>query len=100
MVGSYVLYSHRAPIYVGRSDFDVQSRLLDHAGVRRADYFSYQVHPSPEHAYRSECSLFHAISDGLTNIIHPDSPNGSSAVCEFCVKQLAEARDHRINFVH
>lgn len=95
-VGSYILYRAAFPIYVGRSDTDLRRRLLQHAEAGTAEYFSYDVHPSPSHAHRAECSLFHAADGPLTNCIHPDAPDYLDIQCSFCSASLHEVPDNRL----
>jgi predicted GIY-YIG superfamily endonuclease len=97
LIGTYVLYRDRKPIYVGRSDRDLQQRLLQHAATIRGDYFTYDVHPNPMTAFDVECSLFHALADEVTNLIHPDRPNHQEATCLFCFDTLADIRQSRLS---
>jgi len=60
--GAYVLYAQGeeeslAPEYVGRSDTDLQRRLLRHPHAD-LDYFAIQVCKSPLEAYRLERRLY------------------------------------------
>lgn len=95
-VGSYILYRAAFPIYVGRSDTDLRRRLLQHAGAGTAEYFGYEAHPSPSHAYRAECSLFHAADGPLANRIHPDAPDHLDVECSFCSTSLYKVLDNRL----
>jgi len=95
-VGSYILYRASAPIYVGRSDTDLRRRLLQHAAAGTGEYFRYDVHPSPSHAFWAECSLYHAIDGPLTNHIHPDAPDYLDIECAFCSTNLHDVLDNRL----
>lgn len=95
-VGSYILYRAGEPIYVGRSDTDLQHRLLQHAATSAGDYFRYDVHPSASHAFQAECSLYHAIEGPLTNRIHPDAPDYLDIDCSFCSSSLSDVLDNRL----
>lgn len=95
-MGSYILYRATFPIYVGRSDTDLRRRLLQQAGPGTAEYFGYDAHPSPSHAYRAECSLFHAADGPLVNRIHPDAPDHLGVDCSFCSTGLHEVLDNRL----
>lgn len=97
LAGTYILHRAGGPIYVGRSDTDLQRRLIQHCGTRRGDYFSYDTHYSATAAFEVECSLYHSFRDSITNILHPDAPNFSNARCPFCVSQLEQVLASRIN---
>lgn len=72
--------------YVGRSDTDLQKRLLQHIGENykhfKAVYISTQ-----EERYKKECINFHDFggSDKLNNESHPARPYDSSK-CPICSK--------------
>lgn len=95
-LGSYILYRAGAPIYVGRSDTDLRRRLLQHAAAGTSEYFRYDVHPSASHAFRAECSLYHALDAPLTNRIHPDAPDYLDVDCAFCTISLHDVLDNRL----
>ncbi|MFJ6522575.1 GIY-YIG nuclease family protein [Streptomyces filamentosus] len=95
-IGTYVLYRHGAPHYIGRSDTCVRRRLLKHCASARGEYFTYDVHFSADQAFTAECSLFHALRPQLTNILHPDRPNFSQAICLFCPATLRAVRQQRL----
>lgn len=95
--GTYVLHRDDAqPFYVGRSDTDLRRRLLQHCAAGLADYFTYDVHLTAQVAFDVECSLFHALSGPLANVIHPDAPDGSGARCAFCPDQLRDVLEGRL----
>ena len=96
LIGTYVLYRDRTPVYIGRSDRDLQQRLLQHSAAGRGDYFTYDIHRHPLIAFDVECSLFHALNDDLTNRIHPDHPNYQEAACPFCADALSDIRNSRL----
>ncbi|MFI6448825.1 GIY-YIG nuclease family protein [Kitasatospora sp. NPDC050543] len=97
-IGTYVLYiADGRPIYIGRSDIDVRRRLLRHCTDRRADYFTYDVHPSAASAYMVECALYHLLTPDASNRIHPARPEGHPVPCTFCLPQQQEARRNRIH---
>ncbi|MFE3109064.1 GIY-YIG nuclease family protein [Kitasatospora indigofera] len=97
-IGTYLLYTADGRLtYIGRSDTDIRRRLLRHCADRRADYFTYDVHPNPASAYTVECALFHLGSPDATNLIHPARPNGDPIPCMFCLPQQYTARHNRID---
>lgn len=95
-VGSYILYRAAVPVYVGRSDSDLRRRLLQHTGAGTAEYFSYDIHPSPWQAFQAECSLYHATIGQLTNRVHPRAPTSVATVCPFCGNELHQLLDSRL----
>ncbi len=99
-IGTYVLYTADGrPTYVGRSDTDIRRRLLRHCTDRRADYFTYDVHPSATSAYMVECALFHLLTPDASNRIHPARPEGHSIPCTFCLPQQQATLRDRIHAV-
>ncbi|MER6279769.1 GIY-YIG nuclease family protein [Streptomyces sp900105245] len=95
-MGTYVLYRRGAPHYIGRSDTCLRRRLLEHAALVRGEYFTYDVHLSADQAFTAECSLFHALRPQLTNVLHPDHPDYSKAICPFCPATLRAVRQQRL----
>lgn len=83
-IGTYVLYRAGQLIYAGRSDRNLQGRLMCHAYSGRAEYFSFDVHDEVSKAYDVECAHYHALQDRLVNLIHPARPAGHAASCLFC----------------
>ena len=96
LTGTYVLYDAGDPIYVGRSDRDLQQRLLQHAASGRGEYFSYDALWHPLAAFEVECSLFHALGSEVGNVLHPARPDYVSARCPFCPESFTEVRDSRL----
>jgi len=71
--GVYVLSRDgRTAHYVGRSDLDLQGRLLNHIGSRYI-VFWYAFSTSVIAAYYQECTLYHRFggSSKLDNKVHP-----------------------------
>ncbi|WP_059170462.1 hypothetical protein [Bacillus sp. FJAT-27445] len=89
-IGSYVLYKRsqmtniHLPIYIGRSDTDLQRRLCNHPYLGKATHFQFDITNSPEKAFLMECSLYHALVNVLENKIHPAVPVDSKLKCPFC----------------
>jgi predicted GIY-YIG superfamily endonuclease len=96
LIGTYVLYRKSKPVYIGRSDTDLQRRLLRHSSTGRGDYFTYDVHRTSLQAFEVECSLYHALRPDITNVLHPDLPNFGTGVCPFCHDTLASILGNRI----
>ena len=84
LVGAYLLYRHERPVYAGRSDSDLRTRLMSHAYNNRADYFDFDVQPDPRRAFDLECALYHALAGQTANLIHPASPVSTDAGCFVC----------------
>jgi hypothetical protein len=82
--GAYMLYTAGRPVYAGRSDRDLQGRLITHACSERADYFGYEVYPDAERAYDMECALFHMLVPNLVNRVHPAAPAATERQCFIC----------------
>jgi hypothetical protein len=94
LAGAYVLYRDGRPVYAGRSDRNLQGRLVTHARGRRAPHFSFAVYPDPARAYDMECALYHSLHPDLTNLIHPASPAGSDRECPVCgFREVLEFRE-------
>lgn len=87
-IGSYQLFRREGErvdlVYVGRSDTDLQHRLLTHPYARKAHYFTYDVHWTKEQAFLVECANYHAATVQLLNKIHPAAPSNSPLKCPFC----------------
>ncbi|MFF4197470.1 GIY-YIG nuclease family protein [Nonomuraea sp. NPDC001831] len=99
LIGTYMLYRNARPVYVGRSDSDLRQRLLRHAGNRRGEHFTYDVHFTPLQAFEVECSLFHTLRAQIENVIHPDQPDHMSARCPFCHSTLVETLAARLHSI-
>jgi len=82
--GTYVLYRRGKPVYVGRSDYDLATRLTTHARCGRAHYFGFNLHPDADRAYDMECALFHSLRAITSNRVHPASPKGWRRRCFIC----------------
>ncbi|WP_218020680.1 hypothetical protein [Nocardia beijingensis] len=80
-----MLYNDKGDlIYVGRSDTDIQRRLIRHSIDRRGEYFTYDIHHSVTNAFDMECALFHLHAGTLSNRLHPDKPDFHQTACIFC----------------
>ena len=67
-------------LYVGRSDDDLQKRLLGHLKEGKYGSFWFKNEPDAKAAYNSECMEYHLYGGKrhLDNDIHPDTPDGMS----------------------
>lgn len=79
--GVYLLYRSGWLAYVGRADFDVESRAR--ASIRQGPYDrTYEVLPlsSARQAYLEECRLFHRHAPA-DNLRHPAVPRRMNWRC-------------------
>lgn len=72
------------PLYVGRSDTCLVTRLLHHELKPMMSHFYAVGSDTIMQAYLHECMLFHRYRDQLLNDNHPDSPDGTSLTCPQC----------------
>lgn len=72
--------------YVGRADYNLRNRLLQHASEGRYSYFKCHYTADAHAAYLLECKLFHLFGGAtlLANEIHPDRPMGYTGKCPHC----------------
>lgn len=93
VVGIYLLMYGNAPIYVGRSDHCLRSRLADHWLLMVATHFVWEICSTPYQAYCLESFWFHKLraSPNLLNVIHPAKPVGIQQCCPFCLPKGREA---------
>jgi hypothetical protein len=90
--GAYALTDHDTTKgvfvvdYVGRSDVDLKTRLLQHAAKGEYSHFKARYYPSPKAAFDKECDLYHDFgeSNALDNAIHPQRPANSGWKCPRC----------------
>jgi len=82
-------------LYVGRSDADLRSRLLQHLPGRELsirlqifapDRFWFHYTATAEEAFRIECQLYHA-HHYLGNLAHPDRGPDHSWGCPVCERK-------------
>lgn len=86
-VGTYLLLQGERPIYVGRSDHCLRTRLVGHELAGEVSHVSFSPCRTPQHAFSVEADWYHRLSDvgGARNAIHPARPAGSRMLCPFCV---------------
>lgn len=77
-IGVYLLRNSRTgpPRYVGRSDTDVQDRLMDYVRDDDYSYFSVEHYNSTRRAWNREANLYHYHKSTLDNKRHPAAPAG------------------------
>ncbi len=69
--------------YVGRSDSDVNGRLIYWAYKTDYTYFKFSYANSPQEAFEKECKHYHDF-DPPNNDNHPDRPTGKGWICPRC----------------
>ena len=98
--GVYLFLSRQGqPLYVGRSDSCLLSRLAQHEMLHHATHVVWNVCRDPVRAFFEEAYLYDRYKgDGsLLNMIHPARPHGYDGDCPFCsidvssVRQVIEA---------
>lgn len=91
-IGNYILYDNKYALrYVGRSDTDLQERLLDHVGEYPYRYFKFWYANSKEEAYYIECEQYHRNENSkkFRNEDHPARPDGMESLrCPICYMPL------------
>ena len=88
VMGVYVLSSDgQEATYVGRSDFDLQQRILQSASEGDYVTFWFDYVTSPMDAYKYECELYHEYNppDNLSHPVVPENANWRCPVegCEW-----------------
>ena len=81
--GTYLLLSAETPVYVGRSDKCLQSRLASHNHLEVATHVLWEPAKDPWQAFLLESWWWHRHSPYL-NRIHPATPSGGQRRCPFC----------------
>ncbi len=86
MIGAYLLISNGTPVYIGRSDHCVQSRLSKHPLLGCVSHFVWEPCQSSLRAFYLEAFWFHKLQNSfdLLNTIHPARPLGFDHPCPFC----------------
>lgn len=86
-VGVYLLLLDESPLYVGRSDTCIRTRLAGHPMLGRATHFSWQPCRDAVHAFHLEAFWYHALRESglpIRNQTHPARPAGLKQTCPFC----------------
>lgn len=98
--GTYILYSWNdgevKPTYIGRSDTDLQRRLINHPYLNKTDFFEFHILESAEKCFLSEAALYHCFKGDLLNSIHPASPAFSTLSCPFCTNTYRKTISNRL----
>ncbi len=84
--GTYLLLSGRVPVYVGRSDRCLQTRLAAHNHLHTVSHVVWEPARDQWAAFCLEAWWWHQHKDSLINKIHPAVPNGRGP-CPFCDAQ-------------
>lgn len=81
-MGVYVLSRspNGRPIYVGRSDSDLQLRIISSSSQGDYRYFWFDYASSPMDAYKYECELYHGFNPP-DNSVHPAVPPNMNWRC-------------------
>lgn len=74
--------------YYGRSDTNLQRRLLQHAKLGQHSHFAFRATTTVAQAYFLECGEWHLPLPHVANIRHPGAPRGIDAICPYCALQL------------
>jgi hypothetical protein len=84
--GTYILTDGPKPIYVGRSDRCLRTRLAGHPLQQSATHFIWEPCDTAAKAFLLECSWYHSLrlEVPLINQIHPATPAGNNFPCPFC----------------
>jgi len=75
--GTFLVY------YVGRSDSEVNDRLLHWAKNSSRPLFKFSYASSIKDAFEKECKNYHDFNPS-DNDIHPDRPEGKTWECPIC----------------
>lgn len=101
--GAYILLrirkgSDAIPIYVGRSDTCLQTRLTGHPYRGRATHFVFAPTGNAKRAFWLEAAWYHRLTSEnvtLLNQLHPASPANSQLNCPFCANTALESAFRR-----
>jgi hypothetical protein len=93
IVGVYCLLIHDSPVYIGRSDHCLVTRLAQHPLTSIATHFMWEPSREKWAAFCLESYWWHRLSEfpGLQNRIHPARPTGIDRPCPFCKPRDREA---------
>lgn len=85
-VGTYLLLQGEQPIYVGRSDHCLRTRLVNHELASEASHVTFSPCRTAHDAFSIEADWYHRLADmeGARNAIHPARPAGSRVPCPSC----------------
>ena len=100
VVGAYLLLADTEPIYAGRSDNCLRSRLLRHPLAKQASHVLWEACRTAYHAYCMEAFWFHKLRSRpqFRNRLHPARPASLTSVsCPFCAFEADSNFAHSIN---
>lgn len=97
--GAYLLLRQARPVYVGRSDLCVRTRLSTHPLIGVATHFLWEPCRNRMAAFSIESIWFHRLQGrpGVLNFIHPASPAESGVACPFCNSHDTNALARALN---
>ncbi len=86
VIGAYLLLRRNAPVYIGRSDHCLRSRLANHPMLGRATHVAWEPCRGPFQAFCLEAFWYHRILtlDQHKNLVHPARPAHDERGCPFC----------------
>lgn len=98
--GAYCLFRGADPVYVGRSDHCVRTRLSVHPLLGFASHFTWTPTSTPWTAFLNESAWWHALNfkPEVRNQIHPARPVGITRTCPFCNVGDGPALAHAIRW--
>lgn len=98
VIGAYLLLQRERPIYVGRSDSCVRTRLATHPLLGIATHFLWEPCQTSVAAFSLESQWYHRLYEeaGMMNLVHPASPEESRVRCPFCNKGDIDALSYAL----
>ena len=72
-------------LYFGRSDTNLQRRLLQHSKDGKFSHFTFELTDSLLEAYRLECRDWHMKIPFAKNCTHPFAPKRLPYACPYCL---------------
>lgn len=93
VVGTYLLIKHGLPVYVGRSDTCLRTRLGRHPWLGIATHFTWEPCRTSFQAFCLESLWYHRLvgEPETLNRVHPARPSNCRRPCPFCVTRDLEA---------
>ena len=85
LIGAYLLLRGRVPVYVGRSDTCLRTRLSTHNHLGPATHVTWEATRTPVAAFHLESFWYHRHHRSLLNRIHPAAPAHTGGTCPFCL---------------
>jgi hypothetical protein len=88
VVGVYLLLAAERPVYIGRSDQCLRTRLRFHGHLGNATHVVWNVCRSPVEAFLLESAWFHWLGLRRLNRIHPARPRDTAVRCPYCERRV------------